>query len=279
MIRDWRERLLASELPHVEVSLSEARLSAPKLLSDTLVMAVWEAYAIGKELRISEWPAEPFSAWLLIEAAIKTCSKMQETMPSVDWSALVAYTDSCPNCRALVRKYLEEKRRSPELLFCSNATCLLRWKKQMRRPRTEQPKWPPFDYSAMMIKPHVSDHLLAPILQMISPAEIWERRRLFLAKTDIHYLYSTAYGTSFIRRQEEYYSSGPCTIFLIHAPNIIGRQNEMKTQIRGVFGVADRQENLIHLPDSLGETYSTIARFFGVERTLTLIRGNYPQNE
>ncbi len=110
--------------------------------------------------------------------------------------------------------------------------------------------WEPFDYTIMIIKPHVVSAEEERILdQICMDNNIFFYRSITLTLSDIAYLYSTAYGRSFLREQVEYYSSGESEVYLINGNDIVNKQEDMKKCIREFLGATDPRKNYVHFPD------------------------------
>lgn len=99
--------------------------------------------------------------------------------------------------------------------------------------------------------------------------------RRHLTRAEVMFLYSTAYGAAFTRGLVAYHTSGPSELMLVATPNAVQSQHARKLMLRRVAGANDRLRSLLHMPDSLGDTYANIACLFGEATLAELIRRCY----
>lgn len=241
-----------------------------KFRIDLIIASVWEAYSRSFSLTINPDILKNISVWGIYETALKTQFHFKDYVENIDGTLEISI--GCKLCKQEVSMLLVNESPINERIYCSECPCLMEWKKDMRLNHFTAVTWAPFNYTVMMVKPHVVAAKRDKALNIIgADCDFLMHKTIILNTSDIAFLYSTAYGKQFLRDQINYYSSGKSEVYLIKGDDIVERQEGIKKQIRESLGVADPRRNIVHFPDSLGETYSQIAYFFGEDVLVELI--------
>lgn len=245
-----------------------------KLKVDFLIAYIWQLHFLNKKKPKIDFYFPPnFNSWGLYEIALKTNFYFLDYINSIQ--GLLYKTKSCRNCKNLILKLLEKRRFINKKIFYSQKKCLNEWKKEMRKEIQKRMIWPKFDWTICLIKPEVSPEIKKEILKIIQfnfSIEIIEQKIKKLKNKDIFFLYSTAYGKKYISKLLNFYLNKKIDILLLKKDNIVNYQNEIKNNIRSLFNKNKYVfNNLIHFPDSLGETYSNLFYFWGENNLKQLI--------
>jgi hypothetical protein len=272
----WRKPGVAVSAESVADILSTHGASmAPKYRHDLILACAWELEASASpSLSLPSELTRSLSAWDLIELVRKTQGAFQVVLGS-SFEEVVqgARFDTCPRCHRRVCDLLlgDEQIGTQD----EARACLYRWRHRMRavRPEVAALTWPRFDTTLMMLKPGVSAAVREKALSHLSGAQPRPSERRTMSGRDVLRIYSTAYGKGFRRRMEQYYCSGETEIFELTSPDIVNRQVELKQELRRNLGVnGQMMQNVLHLPDTLGETYDHLAYFLGADRLRERLR-------
>jgi nucleoside diphosphate kinase len=197
-------------------------------------------------------------AWSLHEIASKT--SFVQTEPLLE---AVDGTGSCDPCKAICRDLIETERHMPFDIFEEEPCCLYDWKVEMRaNHEVVHESWPRFDQTIALVKPDSDPHTLPVIRDHLGEGAILAEESVRLGDRDVAFLYSTAYGRSFIRTLVDYMTSDGITAVLLEAPDIGNRQNDLKKFVRANTLVQNALRNNVHVPDSLHEAFAQRQYFF-----------------
>lgn len=255
----------------IESTLSAIIPSLPqKQIGDAMIAASWESSVLNKPDRPFDDTLERISPWLLYEVGLKTNFRAPGNVVRRDLRAAIESTQSCDGCHSAVLNLIERRAPTSEEQLFSRRRCYVEWKEDMRRKYpVEKIIWPQFDYTVLAVKPNFNDYrgVIEEQLENAGLITLGSYRRT-LTPDDVAYLYSTVFGTDFIRRHIKYYTGEASTFYLIQGDDIVNRQATLKRELRAKLPLMKGfRANGIHLPDSLAETFSNIYYFFD-ERTL-----------
>jgi len=245
--------------------------------SRSLVTTTWEARSSGHPRKNDEQSQleQGIPAWGLFDVLCKTNFHLLDIVEPKE--LLVPGRDGCGRCCQQVIDLAYTHTMISRPIYEKEFVCLQNWKKSMRGrgPITDKPA--DFPYTIAILKPGffgVVDRQVDLFLKA-KDVEVVERRQLVLSPDDIAFLYSTAYGKSFIEKQVDYYTSDRSEVMLLKGENIVNEQNRLKVEAREKLLVSDIRKNAIHFPDSLAESYAQIFYFFGESVLLDLIGSHY----
>lgn len=144
-----------------------------------------------------------------------------------------------------------------------NCSCLLDWARSMRRP-TPDIIWPGWRLTVGMVKPGSNPVSVRGLLA--ESHTVVEEVERHLTPVDVRRLYPDAYGRDYVARRDDYLTSAPVTVLVLHASlSAIGKAKDIKGAIRHRLGVSDVLRNHLHMPDSPGDAFADLDHLAGTE--------------
>ncbi len=142
-------------------------------------------------------------------------------------------------------------------------SCLLEWARSMRQPAPDI-AWPGWRLTVAMVKPGSDPDAVRELLT--HSHLVLEGFTRNLAPDDVRRLYPDAYGPEYVARRDDYLTSAPVTVFVLHAaPAAIGKATDIKVAIRRRLGDTDALRNHLHMPDSPGDAFADLDHLAGIE--------------
>jgi len=270
----WRELDPVEYRSRSRITLTPPDLWPDRFVVDSLVAVVWEAYMLGLPLALDLTLPRAVSCWSLYETAWRTFFHHNDVGLAAYWQYLLSESAGCATCKDTVQLLLIGQLAPSMELYQSEEDCVLSWRRAMRAAQL-QTSWPEFDSTVAVIKPRVSSREQQTIDDGLRHLTVVRQPHVSLTSGEVMFLYSTAYGSAFTQRLIDYHMSGPIELRLLRAPNIVASQLQLKHSLRARIGARDALRNVLHMPDSLADTYANIACLFGTSQLEALIAQCY----
>lgn len=201
------------------------------------------------------------NVWSLHELASKT--HFRDTYPILD---TINKTLSCVSCKDVCSHLIMNREHMPVDLFEAEACCLYNWKVEMRSSHAfVSDHWPLFDRTIAIVKPDSDPATVGTIEEQLGDEAVVEHKEVQLLPQDVAFLYTSAYGMSYVRDLIAYMTSGVSIVLLINKKNIGNVQDAIKKKVRSSTQQKCHLKNNVHFPDSFHESFAQVAYFFGSE--------------